>query len=137
MQRYFKNRDGIDDLSSAFRGGLLEQLTGQEILASDCQKRATPLFWVRDKTQSQAEVDFLLTHGAVALPIEVKAGAAGKLRSLHRFVDMCPIAQTGMRLYRGTYSVHEAKSCCQQYQLANIPHYHASKLRAYANALGI
>ena len=127
---------GIDDLSDDFRGGLLEQLTGQELLAGDLERHATPLFWVRDKTQSQAEVDFLLTHGSVPLPVEVKAGAAGKLRSLHRFVEMCPAARTGMRLYRGTFSVHEAGSNCP-YQLANIPYYQASKLHAYADVLGI
>jgi len=125
---------GIDDLAADFRGGLLEQLTGQELLASKNEKRDTPLFWVRDKTQSQAEVDFLLTHGPVPLPVEVKSGAAGKLRSLHRFIEMCPKAETAMRLYRGSYLVQEAGSNVR-YQLANIPYYHASKIHDYADEL--
>ncbi len=50
---------GIDDLAAGFRGGLLEQLTAQELMASQNDVLKKPVFWVRDKTQSQAEVDFL------------------------------------------------------------------------------
>ncbi|RKX43306.1 MAG: hypothetical protein DRP64_08400 [Verrucomicrobia bacterium] len=79
-------------------------------------------------------VDFLLVHGPVPLPVEVKSGAAGKLRSLHRFVEMCPAAKTAIRLYRGRYALQQAGSNVQ-YRLANIPYYHASKIDAYADML--
>ena len=122
---------GIDDLSSGFRGGLLEQLTAQELMSTRNDLRKKPLFWVREKTQSQAEVDFLETReGAVALPVEVKSGAVGKLRSLHRFIEMQPNAKIAIRLYRGSF-LDQGVETNVPYRLLNIPYYHAVKIQKY------
>src|SRR5439155_11145817 len=40
-------------------------------------------YWTRDTAGSEAEVDYVLQHGKEVVPIEVKAGATGTLRSLH------------------------------------------------------
>jgi len=32
-------------------------------------------------------VDFVLAHGNKIIPIEVKSGATGRLRSLHQFIN--------------------------------------------------
>jgi predicted AAA+ superfamily ATPase len=121
---------GIDDLSSGFRGGLLEQLTGQELLALRRDARKIPLFWVRDKTQSQAEVDFLQPRGTRALPIEVKSGAAGKLRSLGCFMELAPATTVAVRLYRGPFLAQDAGKA-KPFRLLNLPYYHASKIDRY------
>ncbi len=123
---------GIDDLSSEFRGGLLEQLTGQELMASQNALRKVPLFWVREKTQSQAEVDFLEQHESVPLPVEVKSGAAGKLRSLNRFMEMNTTSKTAVRLYRGGFVQHQAGSTVK-FSLLNLPYYHASRINEYVS----
>jgi hypothetical protein len=44
-------------------------------------------FWTREALNSQAEVDFLVPRGPEAVPIEVKAGASGTLKSLRLFLD--------------------------------------------------
>lgn len=124
---------GIDDLSANFRGGLLEQLTGQELMASQNTVRKTPLFWVREKTQSQAEVDFLEMHESTPLPVEVKSGAAGKLRSLNRFMEMNLSTKTAVRLYRGGFFEQQAGSAIK-FNLLNLPYYHAAKVREYVSA---
>ncbi|MCD6322233.1 MAG: ATP-binding protein [Clostridiales bacterium] len=123
---------GIDDLSADFRGGLLEQLTGQELMASRNDIRKFPLFWVREKTQSQAEVDFLELNGLQPVPVEVKSGAVGKLRSLNRFMEMSPSAKIAVRLYRGSFLQQEAGSGTK-FCLLNLPYYHAAKIQDYLN----
>lgn len=122
---------GIRDLSDAFRGRLLEQITGQELLARRHDVREPPLFWVRDKTQSQAEVDFLETHAGRPVPVEVKSGAAGKLRSLHEFMQRSSKADLAIRLYRGRFCQQDINQSDRRYKLLNIPYYHAAKIHDY------
>ncbi len=126
---------GIDDLSNSFRGGMLEQLTGQELMASRNDIHKIPIFWVREKTQSQAEVDFLEINEGIPLPIEVKSGSAGKLRSLNRFMEMAPSAKIAMRLYRGGFMSQNA-GAGSKFCLLNVPYYHAAKVLDYANMSG-
>lgn len=126
-----QNLIGITDLSDVFRGRILEQLIGQELLARSRTKRVPPLFWVREKTQSQAEVDFLETHNAIPLPVEVKSGKEGKLRSLHGFMSMQPQSKIAMRLYRGSFIKQKSERSGNTFQLLSIPYYHCSKIAAY------
>lgn len=123
---------GINDLSSAFRGNVLEQVTGQELLASEIETRKNPIFWVREKRQSQAEVDFLEMHDSEPLPVEVKSGSAGKLRSLNCFMEMNGTASTAIRLYRGSFLEQEA-GLNRSFKLLNLPYYHASRIHDYLN----
>lgn len=125
---------GIRDLSDAFRGRLLEQITGQELLARRFDVRESPLFWVRDKTQSQAELDFLDTHEGNPVPVEVKSGPEGKLRSLHEFMRRSEKADLALRLYRGGVTRQNVAHHGKRYKLINVPYYHAAKIRDYVSA---
>ena len=122
---------GVKDLSDVFRGRMLEQLTGQELMAYQTKSRSVPLFWVRNKSQSQAELDFLEMNGSVPMPVEVKSGAEGKLRSLHLFIEMQPRVKTAVRLYRGLFHDQKVQRDGRHFQLLNIPYYHASKIQEY------
>jgi hypothetical protein len=42
--------------------------------------------WMREKSQSSAEVDYLISVGDVVVPVEIKAGKTGTLKSLHVFL---------------------------------------------------
>jgi uncharacterized protein len=42
---------------------------------------------MREQVGAESEVDYLLPHDAQVLPIEVKAGASGSLKSLHIFMS--------------------------------------------------
>jgi hypothetical protein len=44
-------------------------------------------FWAREQKNSSAEVDYLIAIDSHILPIEVKAGAIGTLRSLKLFME--------------------------------------------------
>jgi hypothetical protein len=89
------------------------------------------LFWARDKSQSQAELDFLEVRGAVPVPVEVKSGAEGKLRSLHQFVEMRPETNVAVRLYRGGFMEQEVRRHGAGFRLLNVPYYHSAKIDTY------
>jgi hypothetical protein len=42
---------------------------------------------MRDKPNANAEVDYLMACGPTVIPVEVKAGATGRLKSLHLFLS--------------------------------------------------
>jgi predicted AAA+ superfamily ATPase len=65
------------------RGACAEQFVGQELLAYGSSIEAPQLFfWHRDKKSSLAEVDYILNFDSKIVPIEVKAGSTGQLKSL-------------------------------------------------------
>lgn len=69
-------------------GALAEQFVGQELLACMGREEANTLFsWVRQEKSSSAEIDFLIEIDAQIIPVEVKAGATGTLRSLRIFIE--------------------------------------------------
>ncbi len=75
------------DLTLVNQGQLAEQLVGQELRACRPFNEEPALFtWVRQAKSSNAEVDYVIQVGTRIVPVEVKAGAAGTLRSLHMMV---------------------------------------------------
>lgn len=76
------------DLFLINQGQLMEQLVGQELLAS--QDRLMPpevYFWARDARGASAEVDFVLNFGRQILPIEVKSGHSNQMKSMRIFLE--------------------------------------------------
>lgn len=72
--------------SGLMTGSLAEQFVGQELLAREDPRLDTPLFfWAPDT--GAAEVDYLLVNDNKIIPVEVKAGKWGSLKSLHRFMS--------------------------------------------------
>jgi uncharacterized protein len=89
------------DLLNIYNGALAEQFAGQELLAySDNQL----YYWARDAKSSNAEVDYLLQNGARILPIEVKSGSAGRLKSLHLLLKAFPDIPKACVLSQRPYS---------------------------------
>jgi predicted AAA+ superfamily ATPase len=43
-------------------------------------------YWQRNEKSNLAEVDYVVQIGQKIIPIEVKAGTSGKLKSLHQFI---------------------------------------------------
>jgi len=43
-------------------------------------------YWAREKRGSAAEVDYVISQGREIIPVEVKAGKTGTLKSLHLFL---------------------------------------------------
>lgn len=125
---------GMQDLSDVHRGRLVEQVIGQELKASTTRSNFPLCFWVRDKAQSQAELDFIFATEQGIVPVEVKSGAAGKLRSLHQFMRLSS-TQTAVRLYAGPPACHNVSLEGSNYKLVNIPYYAASLIPEYLKVL--
>jgi predicted AAA+ superfamily ATPase len=67
-------------------GQICEQFVGQHLLYSREPYREPQLYyWLREVPSSNAEIDYVITHGRRIIPIEIKAGKSGSLRSLHQF----------------------------------------------------
>ena len=69
------------------KGALTEMITGLELLCYRTPNMRHELFyWVRKAKNAQAEVDYLATYQSEVLPIEVKAGTQGGMKSLWQFM---------------------------------------------------
>ncbi|MBW2595383.1 MAG: ATP-binding protein, partial [Deltaproteobacteria bacterium] len=106
LQSYFYE---TSDLHSFYRGLLAEHIVGQELMAIDMNKPGNTSFWIREKKQSNAEVDFIIPYKEYIIPVEVKSGKTGALRSLHQFIDRSshPYA---IRLYAGPLEKIQTKT---------------------------
>lgn len=65
-------------------GKLAEQFVGQHLLSPFEPPRLT--YWLREGKTANAEVDFVIASGNQVIPIEVKSGKSGTLKSLQQFV---------------------------------------------------
>lgn len=114
-------------LRSEYEGGLWETFIGQELLAQQIYDRGPLYFWIREEKGSSSELDFLFLNGEKLIPIEVKAGNQGSLKSLHQFL----IRQQGnfaLRFYQGppqdeSVSVVLPDQRKLQYRLLSLPLY--------------
>jgi predicted AAA+ superfamily ATPase len=89
-------------IDEVYNGRIAEHIAGQELLCLTPSVRSKLTFWVPQKSNSQAELDFVLPWKDMLIPIEVKSGASGTLRSLHRFVDEAH-HDIAVRIYAGRY----------------------------------
>lgn len=90
-----------DDLMLINAGALAEQFVGQELLLSQPGWQPGRLhYWDREARSSSAEVDYVITVDTDIIPVEVKSGKTGRLRSLRRFIEeRSPVV--AVRLYSG------------------------------------
>jgi uncharacterized protein len=121
------------DLNAIFQGRIVEHIVGQEFTAISESELHKLLFWVRDKTGTTSELDFVFLHEGLGIPVEVKSGQTGSLRSLHQYIDMSK-RDIAIRLYSGPFRIDEIQTLQNvPYRLLNIPYYHAAKLSDYLN----
>ena len=74
-------------LLAAQEGGLAEQFVGQELRNLGPAFDEHPLFyWHREEKNANAEVDYLWVHESNIIPVEVRAGTSGSLKSLQVFL---------------------------------------------------
>ena len=119
---------GAYDILDAWRGKIAEQIVAQELLALDSRVSNQRNFWVRNKKDSDAEVDFVLQHDGMIIPIEVKSGHNSKLRSLHLFMDEAP-HDIALRVWSQPFSIDQVTTQGgKDFKLINLPFYYVGKL---------
>ena len=76
-----------EDMSLVNNGALAEQFIGQQLMYSGLYYETPSLYyWVREAKSAAAEIDYLLTCSQQVVPVEIKAGTTGTLKSLHQFL---------------------------------------------------
>lgn len=78
-----------DEIILYNKGGIAEQVVGQ-ILRTLTPFYVEPMlhYWHREERGASAEVDYVMQHRNSVIPIEVKAGTTGSLKSLHLFMGL-------------------------------------------------
>ena len=130
----------MDDAKLINEGAIAEQFVGQHLqnLFSDTPNRELT-YWLRQGRSSNAELDFVVQAGGHMVPIEVKAGAAGTLKSLHQFMGSkdAPLAvrfdASLPSLTRIDTRINTGKTGKQvQYPLVSLPLYLIERLETIA-----
>ncbi len=114
-------------------GKLAEQFVGQHLLNPLEPPRL--VYWLREAKSANAEVDFVTVSGNQVIPIEVKAGKSGALKSLQQFAlnknaGLCvrfDLNPPGMQEITHSAKV-AAGSLPVTYQLLSLPLYLAEEL---------
>ena len=111
------------DLNAMFQGQVLRHVVGQELLSDDNLEPDKLDYWVRDKAQSTAEVDYVILFEGMIIPVVVKSGEPGRLRSLHQFIDAAPHS-FAVRLYAGNVNIRKAETIKgKPYFLLSLPYF--------------
>lgn len=80
-----------------------EQFTAQELLVyHDFYKAPSLYYWAREARNSNAEIDYIIPCCSYALPIEVKAGKTGTLKSMHIYLDKYCLS-AGVRILKNSF----------------------------------
>jgi predicted AAA+ superfamily ATPase len=112
-------------LDHIYQGKISEQIVAQEIVAQTAEAPSLS-FWIREKGAS--ETDFLYPYKEMILPVEVKSGKTGKLKSLNLFMEKShhPYA---VRIYSGKLRVDPVElPSGKRYRLCSVPYYLLSRL---------
>ena len=90
-QRFLKlNLGGLfhaESVEQINKGAFAELLAGLEMMkASPVNFPLSLYFWQREKTGSNAEVDYVIQHDENIVPVEVKANTKGSMQSMFQFL---------------------------------------------------
>lgn len=123
----------ISTLAPGLRGMLTEQMAAQQLscLTPDPTMEPRLYYWQRSGGR-QGEVDYLVENGGAILPVEVKSGSSGSLKSLHQFMFDKQLS-CAVRLDRNPPSLQPmdlltTKGDRARYSLLNLPHYMVSQI---------
>lgn len=120
LQKTLYTANEIDKVSE---GNIMEHIVGQEIRALSSSVIQKLHFWTREEKHSNAEVDYVYQYQEFIIPIEVKSGATGRLRSLHQFIDKAPHPYA-VRVYSGKLTIEKTQTINKTpFYLLNLPFY--------------
>lgn len=128
----------IQEIALINSGGIAEQVVGQLL------RTLQPFFidpelyyWLRHEKKSNAEIDYVIQYGARVLPMEVKAGEAGTLKSLHFFMGLKKLS-SAVRVYSGMLlrtpiKTKDSYGNLISYELMSIPFYLIGQINRLIN----
>jgi predicted AAA+ superfamily ATPase len=129
--------EAADEVTLINSGSLCEQFIGQHLLYARPSYEEPELFyWCREKRQSSAEIDYILNYGSKIIPVEIKAGKTGTLKSLHVFMQEKKL-DYGVRFNADTPSECEIPislpGASGKFRLLSLPLYMVEELSRMVN----
>lgn len=126
---------GLADMNDFYRGRIIQHVVYQQLAAQSNAIDNKLHFWVREKSNSNSEVDILYQYDQFLIPVEIKSGPQGRLRSLHQFIDRSD-HHFAMRMLSNKFSVEKVKTPAgKDYILLNLPYYLSTRIPQYARWL--
>lgn len=126
--------ENITDIELINKGEMAEQLAGQLLRTIDKPYIDSQLYyWCRPEKGASAEIDYVIAHDSTVVPVEVKAGTSGLLKSLHFFMEEKKLKRA-VRISSGPpqktiIKVKNAKHTGEiRYELLSMPFYMVSEL---------
>lgn len=104
------------------RGVLTEQFVGQHLLSMQpSYDRSGLYYWQRDAKSSQAEVDYIFAVDNIIVPIEVKSGKAGRLKSLKLYLDSHKGSSFGVKVSTDELGIDQNILSIPLYMVEQLP----------------
>jgi predicted AAA+ superfamily ATPase len=132
----------MDDIDLINKGDLAEQFVGQHLLKDQASTYSPELlYWCHEGGARNSEIDFIMSHSGEIIPIEVKAGKSGTMKSLHVFMDKKSLSRA-VRFDLQQHSRQEVATSIStgsgakgvNYTLINIPLYAVGQLQRLLNS---
>ncbi len=136
------SRLDLKDLNAvvwANKGGLAEQFVGQHLRCLSPAYEEPGLFYWQRTEGRQGEIDYIIQQGSHLIPVEVKAGKAGTMKSLHAFMHAKQL-RNALRLDINPPSVQNLDTQTTtgesvRYRLLSLPLYMVESIPAALSAL--
>jgi len=109
-----------DDFKTVNHGALAEIFAGLELLKNGGTYAQRQLYcWSREKAQSSAQIDYLIQLGTSIIPIEVKSGVQGGMKSLEIFMKEKNIPR-GIRTSLENFASKDKYDIIPLYAISNL-----------------
>lgn len=117
------------------KGSIAEQFVGQHMV--HLTRPAVPAelhYWLREGKANNAEVDYLVESDSGIIPVEVKSGKSGRLRSIKEFLDRHD-SPTGIRFDTNPFSILSIDAAeNRQHKVVSLPLYAVATLEQILSA---
>lgn len=126
----------LKDFNNLYKGYIVNHVINQELIAHESGINYVPRFWVREKANSSSEVDLVIQHREQLVPVEIKSGASGRLRSLHEFMERTS-HDIAIRFLANKVSLENISTITKEknYRLLNLPYFCVSQTERYMDWL--
>jgi predicted AAA+ superfamily ATPase len=119
-----------DNFAAVNRGALAEIFAGLELLKNGGTHARRQLYcWHREKAQSSAQIDYLIQQGSTIVPVEVKSGTQGGMKSLSIFMAEKNISRgirTSLENFarKDDFDIYPLYAISNLYNTENHPSFH-------------
>ncbi|UCH96674.1 MAG: ATP-binding protein [Candidatus Aminicenantes bacterium] len=117
------------DLNIVFQGQIAEQIVGQTLQTLSHARLYDFSYWFRDSKNSLAEIDFLTQWKSRIIPIEVKSGKTGHLKSMRLFMNQSR-TPAALRFHSGNLLIQDIeRPDGSTYKFISLPFYLVHRLQ--------